>query len=62
MKKKLRLSSNRILTGFCGGLGDYFEVDPLWIRLMFAAVFFYRGTGLGIYLLGSLIVYLNTKR
>ncbi|HJF16498.1 MULTISPECIES: PspC domain-containing protein [Globicatella] len=61
--KKLQLSqSDRILLGVCGGLGNYFEVDPTWIRLIFAAVFFYRGTGLGIYfILWAIITFSNRK-
>ena len=27
-KKKLTRSTNKILAGVCGGLADYFEVDP----------------------------------
>ncbi|MDT2768277.1 PspC domain-containing protein [Globicatella sulfidifaciens] len=61
--KKLQLSqSDRILLGVCGGLGNYFEVDPTWIRLIFAAVFFHRGTGLGIYfILWAIITFSNRK-
>ncbi len=33
--KRLYLSeSNRKIAGVCGGLGDYFEVDPTIIRLI----------------------------
>jgi len=30
-----RSSSDRILFGVCGGLGEYFGVDPVWFRLLF---------------------------
>ena len=30
-----RSSSDRILFGICGGLGEYFSVDPVWFRLLF---------------------------
>jgi phage shock protein C len=30
-----RSRSNRILFGVCGGLGEYFDVDPVWFRLLF---------------------------
>ena len=29
MKKFYRSKSNRILSGICGGLGEYFDTDPL---------------------------------
>ena len=27
-KRLVRSSENRMLLGVCGGLGDYFEIDP----------------------------------
>ena len=30
-----RSSSNRILLGICGGLGEFFGVNPIWFRLAF---------------------------
>lgn len=34
MKGKLTLSkNNKILTGVCGGFGEYFEIDPTIIRI-----------------------------
>ncbi len=34
--KTLRRSrSDRMLYGVCGGLGEYFGVDPVWFRLLF---------------------------
>ncbi len=30
-----RSSSDRILFGVCGGMGEYFGVDPVWFRLLF---------------------------
>jgi phage shock protein C len=36
MQRTLRRSrSNRVLAGVCGGLGEYFGVDPTIIRLIF---------------------------
>jgi phage shock protein C len=34
MKKLLR-SSNRILGGVCGGIAEYFDVDPTVIRVVY---------------------------
>ena len=34
MKKHMaRSSTNRMLAGVCGGIGEYFGVDSTWIRL-----------------------------
>ena len=49
--KRLRRSRDqRMIAGVCGGLGEYFSIDPTLIRLIFAILFF---AGLG----SSLIVY-----
>ena len=33
MKKIYRSISNRKIAGVCGGLGEYFKIDPVFIRL-----------------------------
>ncbi|MCX6273221.1 MAG: PspC domain-containing protein [Bacteroidetes bacterium] len=37
-KRIYRDGDNKIIGGVCSGLGAYFHVDPLWIRLTFVAV------------------------
>ena len=35
-RKTLRRSSNnRVLLGICGGLGEFFGINPIWFRLAF---------------------------
>ena len=33
--KKLYRSSNRIVAGVCGGIAEYFDVDPAVIRVVY---------------------------
>jgi|TARA_Y100000310_G_C20601750_1_gene773404 phage shock protein C len=33
-KRLFRSKTNRVLAGVCGGIGDYFNVDPTLIRLL----------------------------
>ena len=33
--KKLYRSSNRIMAGVCGGIAEYFDVDPTVIRVVY---------------------------
>lgn len=35
MKKLYRSPDNKVLAGILGGLGEYFEVDPVLLRLGF---------------------------
>ncbi len=36
--KKLVRSNNKIIAGVCGGIAEYFEVDPTLIRVVYAAL------------------------
>ncbi|WMW21157.1 PspC domain-containing protein [Methanolobus mangrovi] len=58
MENKLRRSRNdRMLAGVCAGLGEYLEVDPVVVRLLWAVgTFFSLGTGLLIYVLAWIII------
>lgn len=51
-----RSKSDRILGGVCGGLGDYFDIDPTLIRLGFVAALLFGGSGPIIYLIAWLII------
>ena len=57
-EKKLMRSSNKILAGVCGGLADYFEVDPTLVRVIYAvlAVFSTCFPGLILYIILLLIM------
>ena len=46
-----RDDSEKILGGVCGGLASYLRIDPTIVRLVFALVFFFGGSGLLIYIL-----------
>lgn len=57
MRKKLyRSRSDRVIAGVCGGIADYFEVDPTLIRLGFVLIVFLEGLGLLGYILAWIIV------
>ena len=38
MEKKLTRSNDRVLAGVCGGLAEYFGVDPTLVRVLYAAL------------------------
>ena len=35
IKKLYRSRENRMLGGVCGGLGEYFDIDPTLVRVLF---------------------------
>jgi len=43
MKRLTRSTTNRTFAGIIGGLGEYFEVDPVVLRVLF--IFFTLVTG-----------------
>ncbi len=50
MKKKLyRSDQSKVIAGVCGGLGDYFEIDPAIIRIVAVVLVFANGIGLVAY-------------
>ena len=55
MKKLYRNKTDHKIAGICSGIGDYFEIDPVIIRLIFLLGLFLGG-GLIVYLIGWLIV------
>ena len=52
---------NKVFGGVCSGLADYFDLDVVLIRVIFAASFLFAGVGGGLYLLLWLVVPANTN-
>lgn len=55
-KKLYRSRRDKMLGGVAGGLGSYFEIDPVLIRIIFIAATFISGVGLVSYILLWIIV------
>lgn len=55
-KQLYRDQKRKILGGVCAGLGNYFNVDPLWIRLLFAALLFAYGVTAVVYIVMWIVV------
>jgi phage shock protein C len=55
-KPLYRSDRQRVIAGVCGGLGDYFAIDPVWFRIGFVLLAIGGGSGVLIYLLMWLIV------
>lgn len=53
-----RSESNRIFAGICGGLGEYFGVDPVPLRLLWLLVVIFTGFFPGVlaYILAIFII------
>ena len=57
MKKRLyRSRSDRMLGGVCGGLAEYFDIDPTIVRLVAVLTVFLNGLGLVAYVVMAIVV------
>ena len=55
-KKLYRSKKDKVVAGVCGGLGEYFLVDPIIFRILFVALAFIDGISIFIYILLAIIV------
>ena len=51
-----RSKDDRLFAGVAGGLGDYFGIDPVIVRIGFIILTFFGGVGIALYLVSWLIV------
>ena len=57
MKKRLyRSRKDKMLAGICGGLAEYFAVDPSLVRIACVLLCLYAGTGLLVYIRAAIII------
>ncbi|MFP4111469.1 MAG: PspC domain-containing protein [Candidatus Woesearchaeota archaeon] len=55
-KKLYRSRKDKMIAGVCGGLADYFDIDSVWVRLIFVVLLFMEGFGVLIYIIAWAIV------
>jgi len=59
VRRFTRRKKGKVLLGLCAGLGEYFGIDPLIVRLGFLLGFFTLTSGLALvvfYLIAALLV------
>ena len=57
MNKRLyRSVSNRMLSGVCGGIGEYFDIDPTLVRLAWIIFCLAGGSGVLGYIIAALVM------
>lgn len=55
-RRLYRDKDNQVIGGVCAGLGAFFDIDPVWIRLIWAVSFFIFGVGFLLYILMWIII------
>ena len=61
MKTLYRSGRNKILGGVCGGIGEYLNVDPTLIRLIWVLFILMFGVGILVYLIAWIIIPRNPR-
>ena len=55
-KKLYRIRTGRKILGVCGGLANYFDIDPTIVRVVFALIGLFWGAGIPAYFIMALVI------
>ena len=56
MKRLYRSTHDRMLCGVCGGIAEYFQLDPTLVRLGWALFSILGGSGVLAYIIAAIII------
>lgn len=56
MKKLYKSRTESMISGVCGGLGQYLGIDPTFIRIFFVMLAFYNFLGVWVYLIMAIFL------
>lgn len=57
MEKRLyKSNSNKMIDGVCGGIAEYFGIDPTVVRLIWALFSLMGGCGILAYIIAAIII------
>ena len=55
MKRLYRSNTDRMIAGVCGGIGEYFNIDPTLVRLAWAIFGCCGGAGIVAYVIAAIL-------
>ncbi len=55
-KRLVRPRENRRIAGVCAGLGEYFDIDPTLIRVLWVLAVIFGGTGILAYIVAWIVM------
>lgn len=61
MKRIYRSKKEKIIAGVCGGIAEYFDIDPVIVRLVFIALILASFSSLIFYIIAWIIVPVNPE-
>lgn len=60
-KRLYKSTENKMLDGVCGGLAEYFGIDPTLVRLGWVLFCALGGSGIIAYIIAAIIIPRNTQ-
>lgn len=61
MNKRLTKSNDKLIAGVCGGIAEYFDLDPTWVRIGYAFLTFFSFSFPGFLLYIALCIIMPKK-
>ena len=55
-KRLYRIEEGKMVAGVCGGVAEYFNIDPTLVRLGWVLVSCFAGAGIVAYIAGAIIM------
>jgi len=56
VKRLHKSRKDKMIDGVCGGIAEYFDVDPVLVRIIFVLFFFFGGAAIIAYIVGMIIM------
>ena len=56
MKRLFRSRKNRIIAGVCGGIGEYLDIDPVLIRIVWVVLTIFGGMSILAYIIAWILI------
>ncbi len=56
IKKLYRSENDRMLAGVCGGIGEYLDIDPTVVRILWIVSAVFGGVGILVYILCAIVI------
>ncbi len=56
MKRLYKSRKEKVIDGVCGGVAEYFDTDPVLVRILFVLFTFVGGSGVIAYIVGMIIM------
>ncbi len=56
LSKLYRSETNKVIAGVCGGLGEYFNIDPTILRIIIVFITLFGGSGIILYIILWIVI------